>query len=254
MASVADLTQAVDHLVSPRSGRGVCRQCFNFTRGYDRCYACSIGEQHFDAIVPISYSVAREELHAMLAGYKRGCGFGAERQLRRLAATLWRFLVLHEACLAARAGVRGFDVVTTVPSSDPGRDAAHPLRRLVGELCGSTRARHHRLLELSGAAVVPRRFSANRYVCRAALDGANVLLIDDTWTTGASAQSAAAALRSAGAAAVAGVAIGRHVNREWYDNDQRLRTASGRFDWSLCGLCAPSDTAHTEMPEQVRAA
>jgi orotate phosphoribosyltransferase len=38
-----------------------------------------------------------------------------------------------------------------------------------------------------------------------------VLLLDDTWTTGASAQSAAMALRRAGAASVATVVLGRHV-------------------------------------------
>ena len=53
----------------------------------------------------------------------------------------------------------------------------------------------------------PGRFRA------AALPGARVLLIDDTWTTGSSAQSAAMALRSAGADAVVTVVLGRHVGR-----------------------------------------
>jgi orotate phosphoribosyltransferase len=37
------------------------------------------------------------------------------------------------------------------------------------------------------------------------------LLIDDTWTTGSSAQSAAMALRRAGALTVVTVVLGRHV-------------------------------------------
>jgi hypothetical protein len=41
--------------------------------------------------------------------------------------------------------------------------------------------------------------------------GAGILLIDDTWASGASAQSAAVALKQAGARAVAVVVIGRHV-------------------------------------------
>ena len=40
-----------------------------------------------------------------------------------------------------------------------------------------------------------------------------MLLIDDTWTTGSSAQSAAIALRAAGATSVVTVVIGRHVGR-----------------------------------------
>jgi len=52
----------------------------------------------------------------------------------------------------------------------------------------------------------PGRFLA------AALPGARVLLIDDTWTTGSSAQSAAMALRAGGARSVVTVVLGRHVS------------------------------------------
>jgi orotate phosphoribosyltransferase len=45
-----------------------------------------------------------------------------------------------------------------------------------------------------------------------AVAGADVLLVDDTWVSGASAQSAAAALKAAGARRVALVVIGRHVD------------------------------------------
>src|SRR5262249_62149192 len=51
----------------------------------------------------------------------------------------------------------------------------------------------------------------------APVPGARVLLIDDTWTTGASAQSAAMALRTAGARSVATVVIGRHVGQAALD-------------------------------------
>jgi orotate phosphoribosyltransferase len=61
-----------------------------------------------------------------------------------------------------------------------------------------------------------------------------VLLIDDTWTTGSGAQSAAAALRQAGAGPVAAVVIGRHVKRDWRENERRLRALAQPFDWSSC--------------------
>jgi hypothetical protein len=48
----------------------------------------------------------------------------------------------------------------------------------------------------------------------APLPGARVALLDDTWTTGASAQSAAAALRLAGAQSVAVIVLGRHLPPE----------------------------------------
>jgi orotate phosphoribosyltransferase len=43
-------------------------------------------------------------------------------------------------------------------------------------------------------------------------DGADVLVVDDTWVSGGSAQSTAAALKLAGARRVAVVVLGRHVN------------------------------------------
>ncbi len=64
-----------------------------------------------------------------------------------------------------------------------------------------------------------------------------MLLIDDTWTTGANAQSAAAALKSAGAGPVAAVVIGRHLNREWHENDRHIRGIARQFEWSRCALC-----------------
>jgi orotate phosphoribosyltransferase len=42
--------------------------------------------------------------------------------------------------------------------------------------------------------------------------GADVLVVDDTWVSGGSAQSTAAALKLAGARRVAVVVLGRHVN------------------------------------------
>ena len=68
----------------------------------------------------------------------------------------------------------------------------------------------------------PHRFDVDRYEPTARLTAEPVLLIDDTWTTGANAQSAAAALKRAGAGPVAAVVIGRHLNRRWGSNDSQL--------------------------------
>jgi adenine/guanine phosphoribosyltransferase-like PRPP-binding protein len=70
------------------------------------------------------------------------------------------------------------------------------------------------------------------------LDDEPVLLVDDTWTTGSNAQSAAAALKRAGAGPVAALVIGRHLNRGYRDNDRRLRAIPTPFDWSACAICA----------------
>lgn len=239
MPTLRDLTaEPSGFLICPRHGEEVCGSCFNTTRGFDRCYACSRNEQYLDAMVPISYSVAHERLHQALASYKRGWGLEAERATRELGAILWRFLLHHETCVAGEAAVSGFDLVTTVPSSDVQRDEAHPLRRVVGELVAPTRDRHQRVLRRTEHAVAARKFDDRRFEATRELSGLRVLLIDDTWTTGASAQSAACALKVAGAAKVASVVLGRHLNREWHQNDRHLRDLARSFDWSECAFCS----------------
>jgi predicted amidophosphoribosyltransferase len=234
---VRSLTALYDgFLLTPRPGPGVCSTCFNLIDDYDQCFSCARHEAPLAGVLPVSYSVAHEQLHHALAGYKRTDGSRARMLGLELAAVLWRFLERHEVCLARAAGVEAFELVTTVPSSDPLRDQHHPLRWIVGELVAPTRERHERLLVTSGVEVAPREFSPARYLPTRPLASEPVLLIDDTWTTGASAQSAACALLAAGAGAVAAVVLGRHVNREWGQNDERLR-ALPRFDWERCSVC-----------------
>ena len=239
MPSVRELTALYENvMLGPRRGSGVCGTCFNFTDGYARCYACDHGRLVLDAVAPISYSVAREQLHHALASYKRLDGDVARRLGASLAAIAWRFLAEHERCLAQAAGTDRFELVTTVPSGDLSRDERHPLRWIVGELVAPTRDRYERLLWRSEVEVPQRSFSAEKFVAPNPIDGRSVLLIDDTWTTGSSAQSAAAALKTAGAGPVAAVVIGRHLNREWHENDKRIRGIARPFDWSKCALCA----------------
>lgn len=231
-------------MLSPRLGSGVCETCLTFTDGYPQCYVCSRSQPWLDAVLPISYSVAHEQLHHALAAYKRLSGEVAQRLRRELAAVLWRFLDRHESCVAARAGVSAFEVVTTVPAGRSGHDAAHPLAEIVGQTCEPTRGRYRRLLDRTEVEAEDHEFHPGRYQPLArpggqpTLDGQSVLLIDDTWTTGSSAQSAAAALKRAGAGAVALVVIGRHLKRDWRSNDTRLQRLTRPFDWTSCVYCA----------------
>jgi len=248
VAPVVELSASYANvLLRPRPAPGVCARCFDLTSdGATHCSHCSHDAAFVDAMAPISYSIGGEQLHHALAGYKRSSGPSARYLTAVLAAILWRHLGDHEACLARAAGVRGFDVVTTVPSSDARRDATHPLHRLVGELVKPVRPRYERLLQRTDTHVIPHRFHAERYVAGAGagvgVGGGAVLLIDDTWTTGANAQSAAAALKTAGAERVAVLVIGRYVNRAWAHNDRDLRRLAEPFDWKRCARCGDEAT------------
>jgi hypothetical protein len=238
VATVSELSDPyANFMFGPRHGRGVCTFCLNLTRGFERCYSCARGELALAAVVPISYSVGGEQLHHALMGYKRLNGEVARRLTVELAAVLWRFLVSHERCVAAAAGVPAFELVTTVPSGARERDDQHALRRMVGDLVGPTRQRYRRLLRRSPLPVRPRELAAHKFEPLRRLRGEPVLLIDDTWTTGASARSAAVALDGAGAGLVAAVVIGRYLNRHWGENDQRLGALVPAFDWDRCAMC-----------------
>lgn len=238
MPSVRELSDLYGNFMrTPRPGPSVCEFCFNLTAGYDRCYRCVHGGQALDCAVPISYSVAGEQLHHALWSYKRLDGAAARRLATELAAVVWRFLSDHERCVAERAGIESFALVTTVPSGDRERERDHPLPWIVGQAVGLTRKRYQRLLERSEKPAEPRAFAPEKYRPLRVLRGESVLLLDDTWTTGANAQSAAAALKSTGAGAVAAVVIGRHIHPNWHDNASRLRKLPA-FQWSECALCA----------------
>src|ERR1035437_10889525 len=80
MASIAELSDLYSNFMfGPRAGPGVCRVCFDFTDGYDRCFGCARRPEWLDAVAPISYSVAHEQLHHALARYKRTQGHAARR-------------------------------------------------------------------------------------------------------------------------------------------------------------------------------
>ena len=243
MPSVAELSAPYGNFMfGPRRGQDVCEICLDFTPGYERCYGCAHNGHWLAAVAPISYSVGSEQLHRALWGYKLLAGDVARRFRVELAAVLWRFLAGHERCVARAAGVEQFSVVTTVPSSVRERDERHPLRSIVGELVGPTRDRYEPILERTAIEVPPREARADKYRTRRQLSGEAILLIDDTWTTGASAQSATAALLGGGAGRVAAVVIGRHLNRDWHDNDRRLRGLTRPFEWDRCALCRHADS------------
>jgi len=251
MPTVAELTEPYGNfMLGPVRGPRVCDVCLTFTDGYPRCYTCARTPQALDALAPISYSVATGQLHHVLAAYKRHDGRVARQLSIQLAAVLWRFLSGHERCLAHAAGVPSFDLVATVPSGVGERDESHPLHQIVSEIVAPTRGRHRRMLARTAAPVAPHEFDRRRYEASSRINGAAVLLIDDTWTTGANVQSAATVLKEAGAQTIAAVVIGRHLNREWGQNERRLSALARPFDWTRCAYCGPASGDPAGLPGQ----
>jgi predicted amidophosphoribosyltransferase len=228
--------------VLPAGTEGACRICHTFIGPeYDVCFPCR-QPNNLDVVVPITYSENLGQMHTALRSYKDGPSEGRRYALIRLTAILWRFLDAHEGCVVRAATAPEFDLVATVPSSTPEADDRRTgLRKMIG-WCRPIADRYERVLRATGDAPPGRDYAPNRYVAERRIDGVNVLLIDDTWTAGGHAQSAAHALREAGAASVALVVIGRHLRPEWEvtpggptsgDLFDELPTP---FDWARCAV------------------
>jgi hypothetical protein len=183
---------------------------------FARCYQCARHEDLgrglvADAVVPVSYAVRGTAYACDLWGYKswrpddpvRGSAGSATVSL---LALLLVFLNDHGDCVWRAAGMPVPDRLAVVPSGY-GRPGPHPLLRLVAPYIRLPRTR---LVVRPGEQ--GRDLNVRRFVADDSAAGANVLMLDDTWVSGASVQSAAAALKLAGAARVAAVVLGRHLN------------------------------------------
>lgn len=133
---------------------------------------------------------------------------------------------IHDDCMREAEGGQEWDATTYVPSRTP-RPGHHPVAkvtttvaRLVGDAPdenGNRRIRRRRIGV--GTLDAPRTADADRFAVpdpvRRIVDGKRVLLVDDMWTTGTSIQSAAAALKLAGAATVTGLCVSRWLAWNW---------------------------------------
>ena len=68
-----------------------------------------------------------------------------------------------------------------------------------------------------------------------------MLLIDDTFTMGASVQSAASALQLSGANVVAIVAVGRYVNPDYSDESRGLWDRAKAIPFTFDSCCIERD-------------
>jgi hypothetical protein len=247
MATVAELSEPYrNHLIPVLPPDwGVCGVCRTAAHpDFRLCFPCNTARNEFrqglaDVVVPIALAVKRDQLAHELWHYKYDVDPSVRAQLTtRLGAVLWRFLGQHEKHIAEAVGVPEFGTVTTVPGTRK-RDGEHPLERIVGTLVGQTRERYEPLLALrQGGGAPSHTLAVDRYrATRALRDEPAVLLIDDTWTTGGNAQSAVLALRSAGAAKVAIVVVGRHFDRSFRNCETYYQRAKAvKFTWDSCCL------------------
>ena len=207
-----------------------CRTCRGPVQaGFARCYQCDLAHERCggllaDVVAPVAYAVKGGRLAGDLWRYKSGAA-GATEAGARLTAMLAVYLREHGDQVWRAAGMAAGPELTAIVPSGQGRLGPHPLLEIVTSCVDVP------VVPLSaalGAAARARGLAdgvaAGWLTVGGTVAGADVLLVDDTWVSGASAQSAAAALKAAGARRVALVVIGRHVDPADPRSAEFLRT------------------------------
>ncbi len=222
--------------LEPPGRPGICAVCRGPARpGFARCYRCAqhdlLGRSLLaDAVVPVSYAVKGTAFAAHLWRYKSWRAPSAAAGTSLLALLL-AFLHDHGACVWRHAGMPAPGRLAVVPTGC-GRPGPHPLLEL---------SVPYLRLPVTRLVIRPgeqgRDPNANRFSAERTGAGASVLLLEDTWVSGASAQSAAAALKRAGARHVAVVALGRHIDpADRLGGPLAARLAPAPYDVAKCAV------------------
>jgi hypothetical protein len=213
-----------------------CAVCRGPVRpGFARCYQCGrhglLGRGLLaDTVVPVSYAIKGTAFAGDLWQYK-SCPAPSTSARTLVLALLLAFLNDHGPCVWRHAAMPPPGRLAVVPTGC-GRPGPHPLLRLVSP---------YLRLPLTPLAIRPGRqgrdLDLSRFRAGPVPAGASVLLLDDSWVSGASAQSAAAALKLAGASRVAIVVLGRHINpADPLAGTLIARVAPARYDPSTCAV------------------
>jgi hypothetical protein len=218
-----------------REPKITCQVCAAPVGGFDRCRRCEQARRSVgvaDVVVPLTYAIAGRPSGALVRDYKNHPVRGVrESHSAVIKELVWLGISRHERCIGCAVGLP-VSCRLVIPSltSRPGQ---HPFLELARTLDSVSDA----------VALVPApdascdRAINDKFVVQPAnrLDGQHVLILDDVWTTGSNAQSAALALRRAGATAVSVMVVSRWLNPDRRDTAEFIATRLQRdYDPHIC--------------------
>jgi hypothetical protein len=197
---------------------GVCRFCHGPTQvGYGRCFCCATVAARLGMplvpVVPMTTYRLGDDMHRLLRRYKDSpVPEARHRAVEQCVRLLAAFVDGHRQDIQTRSG-GSWDAVVTVPSTT--RPEGSPVDAVVSEVAPLC-ADHRRLLvrgrvPMDHLQPARRGFVVDPVVDVSSLARLRVLVVDDSYTTGARAQSAATALRLAGLQVGAILVLGRVI-------------------------------------------
>lgn len=221
---VADTVEPVRRIAAvrpPLPGRCVCRICRGPARdGSEFCWCCrrvcaALGEtpRSMPPVLPMLAFRPGDVWSVTLRRYKDAPVIAARRHFARLLTEeAERFLTVHVGCLEKQTG--GFDSYCVVPTSRPQARALsrHPLEAVLTGVSTLASSEVVRMAPVEAARHLRPNVDAFVPVECSRVSERRVLLVDDSWVTGARALSAVMALRAARATVAGVVVIGRSVD------------------------------------------
>jgi hypothetical protein len=232
------IRRAGGYLRNPIREPGVtCGVCTTPVEGFDRCFACQSAygatSGLADLVIPLTYGIQRAQSGFLLRHYKDNPDARVRRQ-QGLVINLLLYLAIlfHEGCIGRRVGL-AVGCRLAVPSVR-GRVGDHPFEVITRQMNAT---RESPRLAVSQVDTGERVVSVDKFALDTPTDltGQHVLILDDTWTTGANAQSAVLAARRAGAAAVSVMVVGRWLRPDFSRNAQFIKTRLARdYDPRIC--------------------
>jgi hypothetical protein len=230
----------VDHGLAPQDGRpGTCGVCGAPVDRWPRCYGCNQAcqaakdrgerlplddlailsyavegslEVKFDAsggsVLPAKHQWEGRQAYKVLKGYKTDTPDRGEWMAVIYWWTLWMLQRWGPDTLYPGVSYPQWHWAT-VPSRRSDRQGEHPFHRIVGTIIGQT---HEEVVLELGSAEASRDYDPNAYTAGETARGVHVILVEDSWASGANVLSAAAAIKSAGASRVSAMVLGRILN------------------------------------------
>lgn len=227
-------------------GPGFCAVC-TAPAGAPLCNRCdshrqTYGTQLANLVLPLAYvrgwMQPRHQSEHHVWQYKHRT-FPDPRCMQDLQLMVSAAAVLHGPCIARAMG-RWWETVTFVPSATR-RGTDHPVVELARRAADQTPGAA-RILLAPGPSIGGDRHTlmADRFVVPSESESLvvsrHILVVDDTWVSGAKAQSAALALRAAGAWGVTVLCVARWLSWNWSEQQQLIRSLNAPYDATRCPI------------------